>query len=315
MATKVALNQIEVVDLYVNVYPEIPWPKSLQPFKQKLAHWIRPFVKLQQQAQPLFHRIPRSLQSLTDEITIPASLPHLALESDIFDLAREMERNKVSQAAIVPLPPLSSNDFVFYESKRIEGAIPAVFIDPKTMRSAEDLKAFYNRGARLFVIDPLLSGVPIAAPYYKPFLSFLNQKKAPLIIHTGAISSRLFRLPKAGDISEYEDCIADYQDISFLAAHMNFHNPQAAITLAKKYKNLYLLTSWQSTETLMEAIKDLGADKLLFASHWPLLGENMPTQKERLYSLYAEGSLSLEGLSTIFSGNAKKILTASQELS
>lgn len=302
------LSRFEVIDFHVHVYPRLPWPAPVEPFRQHVTQLLRPVSKLQQSAQTWLRLLPEKMRPLTDELGIPMVLPHLLVESDIFDLEREMQREGVSKAVMVPHPPLISNDFVFYESKRIEGAIPAAFIDPETMTSAADIEAFYNRGIRLFKINPLQSGVPAEAPFYKEFLSYLNSKNAIVLLHTGAIASHLFKLPKAGDISEYEPWFQKFPNIRFVAAHMNFHEPEAAILMAQKYNNLYLLTSWQPAETLKQAIRVVGVEKILFASDWPLLGENIRTQKERLWSLFKSGDLSEEDLTAIFSGNAKKLL-------
>jgi predicted TIM-barrel fold metal-dependent hydrolase len=303
------LNSLEVIDFHVHIYPRIPWPGSIDPLRQHLTRLLRPVSKAQQQAQTWLRKLPQAVRHLTDELGVPMVLPHLLVESDVFDLEREMQREGVSRAVVVPHPPLISNDFVFYESKRIDGIIPATFIDPATMKTASDLDAFYNRGVRLFKINPLQSGVPVEAPFYKEFLSYLNSKKAILLIHTGALSSHLFKLPNTGNIAEYQNWFRDYPDIRFIAAHMNFHDPDVAIQMAQRFNNLYLLTSWQPAETLKKAIKTLGADRILFASDWPLLGENIRTQKARLVSLVEKGDLPEEDLVAIFSGNAKKLLS------
>jgi predicted TIM-barrel fold metal-dependent hydrolase len=308
MPTKTKLNQFEVIDFHVHVYPRLPWPESVEPVRQQIAQALRPLSKLQQSAQSLLRHIPAKVRPITDELGVPMVLPHLLVESDIFDLEREMHRESVTKAIVVPHPPLMSNDFVFYESKRIPGTIPAAFIDPETIKSTHDLEAFYNRGIRLFKINPLQSGVPAEAPYYKQFLSFLNSKKAILLLHTGAISSHLFKLPATGDIADYERWFQNYPDIRFVAAHMNFHEPEKAIAMAQKFNNLYLLTSWQAADTLKKAIRAIGSEKVLFASDWPLLGENISTQKQRLWSLFEKGDLNEEELSAIFSENAKKLL-------
>jgi len=303
------MNGFEVIDFHVHVYPQTPLSEPLAPVRKQLTQWFRPLSKMQQKAVSFAHKIPPSLRTISDEVSIPLLVPHLLIESDIFDLEREMLRESVSRAVVVAHPPLISNDFVFYESKRIQGIIPAVFIDPDTMKSSSDLDAFYNRGVRLFKINPQQSGVPADAPYYKDFLSYLNNKKAVLLVHTGALSSHFFRLPNSGNIKEYQTWFRDYPDIRFIAAHMNLHEPKEAIQMAQKYNNLSLLTSWQPASVLKQAIETLGPEKILFASDWPLLGENIHTQKERLWSLYKKGVLNEDGLRAILSGNAKKILT------
>ncbi len=303
-----SINGLEVIDFHVHVYPQTPLSAPLAPVRQQLTQWLRPLSKIQQKAVSLSHKIPSSLRMISDEIGIPFLVPHLLIESDVFDLEREMQKESVSRVVVVPHPPLANNDFVFYESKRIQGAIPVVFIDPDTMKSSSDLDAFYNRGVKLFKINPLQSGVPADAPFYRDFLSYLNNKKAILLIHTGALSSRFFRLPNSGHIKEYETWFRNYPEIRFVAAHMNLHEPQEAIQMARKYTNLSLLTSWQPTTALQRAIESLGPTRLLFASDWPLLGENIHTQKERLWTLYQKGILNDEALRLILSGNAKRLL-------
>jgi len=302
------LSGMEVIDFHVHIYPQTPLSEPLAPVRKQLTQWLRPLSKFQHQAQALTRLIPAPLRPLRDELSVPFLLPHLLIESDIFDLEREMHRESVSKAVVIPNPPLISNDFVFYESKRIQGLIPAVFIDPDTMNSVNDLEVFYNRGLRLFKVNPLQSGVPIDAPFYKDFLTFLNSKKAVVLIHTGVLHSHIFRLPSVGHIKEYAAWFRDYPDIHFVAAHMNLYEPHDAIQMAQKFNNLSLLTSWQPTSVLKQALQNLGPEKLLFASDWPLIGENIRTQKERLWALVEEGHLSEDGLRAILSKNAKKLL-------
>lgn len=304
-------NSLKIIDFHVHVYPHLPWPAAVEPLRLRLNQLLRPLSRFQQEAQTWLRQLPSASRPVTDELGVPMVLPHLLIESDVFDLAREMEQENVVKAVIVPHPPLISNDFTFYESKRVEGLIPATFIDPETMASANDLDAFYNRGVRLFKINPLQSGVPTEAPFYKEFLDYLNKKKAILLIHTGGLSSHLFKLPKAGNIREYEHWFQHYPDIRFVAAHMNFHDPETAIELAEDYDNLYLLTSWQPAKAIQEAIKRIGHDKILFASDWPLIGNNIRTQKERLWSLHRQGVLTENELRAIFFENAQKLLSSS----
>ena len=308
-SSKKPLNQFEIIDFHVHVFPRLPWPENIDSLRHKVTNWLRPISQLQQEAQTWLRKLPQTLRPISDELAIPLVLPHLLIESDIFDLQKEMETEKVRKAVLIPHPPMISNDFIFYESNRIEGVIPAAFIDPKTMKSANDLDAFYQRGIRLFKVNPLQSGVPAEAPYYKEFLSYLNQKQCGLLLHTGALASHFFKLPNSGAIQEYESWIRDYPNIKFIAAHMNFHEPLKAISLAKKFENLFLLTSWQPEAALKTAIESIGCDRLLFASDWPLLGQNISVQKKRLYSLHQQGILSELELESIFSSNAEQLLS------
>ncbi len=300
-----------VIDFHVHLYPPIPLPEEAKKVRTTLRHLLTPLTKYQHELQTWFRKIPLGPRKLLHEVTVPAILPHLILESNLDDLMEQTQKCNVSKIVVIPHPPLLSNDFIFYECRKSpEKLITATFIDPDTLKTADDLAAFYSRGVRIYKINPLQSGVPASAPYYDKFLEFLNSKKAIVILHTGNIYSHVYKSPESADAGNYSHWFERYPNIQFLLAHMNLHEPEKAITLAEKYSNVFLLSSWQSAAVILKAVKKLGAQKILFASDWPMLGNNIAHQKQLFLELYKKGSLTENEVQMIFYDNAKNLLSS-----
>jgi predicted TIM-barrel fold metal-dependent hydrolase len=299
-----------VIDFHVHLYPVLPLPEEVKKVRNVLRDMLTPFSGWQHQVQTWARKIPSGPRKILDELGTSAVLPHLLLESHYEDLLQQMQQHNVEKAVVVPHPPLLTNDFVFYECRRApDQLITCTFIDPQTIKKKEDLAAFYNRGVRVFKVNPIQSGVPAEAPYYEEFLEYLNDKKAIVILHTGNIYSRLFKSPESGDVTHYAPWFERFTGIRFCLAHMNFHEPEKAMYYAEKFKNVYLFTSWQPASVILKATERIQVDKILFASDWPLLGNNIALQKIRIIELLEKGELEDEQVKMIFYDNAKRLLT------
>jgi predicted TIM-barrel fold metal-dependent hydrolase len=299
-----------VIDFHVHLYPELPLPEEVKKVRNVLRDMLEPISGWQHEVQTWMRKMPAGPRKILDELGTPSVLPHLLLESHYADLLQQMQQHSVEKAVVIPHPPLLTNDFVFYECRRApEQLVTCTFIDPQTIKSKEDLAAFYNRGVRVFKINPIQSGVPAEAPYYEEFLEYLNQKKSIVILHTGNIYSRLFKSPDTGDVTHFAPWFERFTDIRFLLAHMNFHEPEKAMYYAEKHKNVYLFTSWQPASVILKATERVQAEKILFASDWPLLGNNIALQKARVLELLEKNELNEDEVKLIFYDNAKRLLT------
>lgn len=299
-----------IIDFHVHIYPTLPLPEEVKRVRNVLRDMLEPFSGIQHELHSWLRKVPSGPRKILDELGTPAVLPHLLLESHYDDLIRQMQEHRVEKAVVIPHPPVLTNDFVFYECRKApEKLVTCTFVDPLTIKKKEDLAAFYNRGVRIFKINPLQSGVPAEAPYYEEFLEYLNQKKAIVILHTGNIYSRLFKSPDSGDVTHYAPWFERFTEIRFLLAHMNFHEPEKAIYYAEKYTNVYLFTSWQPASAILKATERTQADKILFASDWPLLGNNIALQKTRILDLLEKNELNEDEVRLIFYENAKRLLS------
>src|SRR5262249_55470294 len=150
-------------------------------------------------------------------------------------------------------------------------------------RPAQALKSCAKKGARLLKIHPAADGEGPDSPRYRAMLEVAESLNLPVIIHTGCMHSRvLYRDPEMGKAERFAPWFEAYPQTSFILAHMNFHEPETAIDLAEKYANVFVDTSWQPTEVIAEAVRRMGARKILFATDWPFIGNNLSIGVDRV---------------------------------
>lgn len=299
----------KLIDFHVQIFPLPELNNTLGSLRGLARDLSAPLSWVNHEIHSKLRMIPGPARKWVDELSAPLALPHLLLESSSEDLIKQMQKYNVIKAVTVAHPPWSSNDYIFYEARRFEEFIPSILLDPKTVQSKEDLESFYNRGVRVFKVHSALTGEPSDSSYYPSLLEWLNGKKVAVIVHTGEMHSQiLFKSPKAAKVSEFEPWFRKYQHIQFVLAHMNFHEPDLAIRSAKNHLNVLLLTSWQPENVIAQAVQEAGAHKVLFASDWPLIGDNVGLQKHRIQNLVDEKKITALDADKIFLENSLQLL-------
>jgi predicted TIM-barrel fold metal-dependent hydrolase len=89
---------------------------------------------------------------------------------------------------------------------------------------------------------------------------------------------------------------------------MNYHDPLAALDLAEEHANVRVDTSWQPTEIIGEAVRRLGAEKVLFGTDWPLMGQNIAVGLARVRDCVATGMFTQADADLVLGGNAARLL-------
>ena len=88
---------------------------------------------------------------------------------------------------------------------------------------------------------------------------------------------------------------------------MNFHEPSVALDLVEKHPNVFVDTSWQPAEVIGEAVRRVGAERVLFGTDWPFVGNNVNIGLARIRDCIQAGSLTEEQSMLILGVNAAKI--------
>ena len=89
---------------------------------------------------------------------------------------------------------------------------------------------------------------------------------------------------------------------------MNFHFPQVALDLMEKHRNVYADTSWQPAEVIGEAVRRVGAEKILLGSDWPILGGNISVALSRINECVETGRITAADRDLILGENAVRVL-------
>ena len=309
-----------IVDFHTHVFPatiekslldRLPGAQlsKLEEFRKRARGFIKPFSKAVHRAQTVVRHLPEGTRDRLDRLTGIVPFPNLLFESTPNDLIDAMNEASVDHAVIVAHPPVISNEFVLELASDHPRLVAAVNLPPGTQRSKALLTRFHKRGARLLMLHPAADGEGPDSKHYAKLLPVAEDLGLPVAIHTGKIHSHvLYKSPEMGRAELFEPWFEKYKKIQFVLAHMNFHDPQRAMDIAQRHENVFLDTSWQPPEAIGEAVRRVGADRVLFASDWPFVGNNLKVGLKRIRECLTIGLLNEEQSEQILGTNALKLL-------
>lgn len=197
--------------------------------------------------------------------------------ADVEVTLRHMEEVGIDRTVIFPI---SGTDFEKpnQEIAEICGRYPGKFIgfakhDPRT--EAGRIRAMLRRE-----VESLgLKGLKLHEHPTREVLDTVAELGIPILYH----SSR---------VSDFHLIASEYPQISFIVAHLgsfasgNWTEHMAAISVARRYPNVYLDTSSVVFQKFLEmAAKELGPTKLIFGSDGPELDSRVELYKVRLLKL------------------------------
>jgi predicted TIM-barrel fold metal-dependent hydrolase len=313
---------LPAIDLHSHVFPDrldpvlslLPpeWnaPSLWRELREQVRGWTGPLVRGIHRAQPTVRHFPKSVRLSIDELTGTFTLPSLLVESTLPDLLQRMEEAGIQKAVVVAQAPFASNEFVLEAAEESDGRlIPAVNFGPSEDRPALAFGKAVTRGARFLKIHPAADGENADSPRYLALLRKAADLGVPVILHTGCLQSHLiYRSPELGDPRHFEAWFRRFPHVTFVLAHLGFHDPKGALELAARYENLLLETSWQPAEIIGEAVRLVGAERVVFGTDWPFIGDNFRIGLERLERAGESDGLSREQLEQIAFRNALRLL-------
>ena len=307
------------IDFHVHVLPTPPMLENqalepLRQLKEQARTLLAPVVRGLHGVQPLVRHLPELTRKAVDEI-VSTLLPTagVLLESTPTDLIQAMDASGIDRCILIAQPPLASNEAILDLCQRHSDRLVAA-VNPGRERvlkkgGSSILREWHELGARVLKIHAAADGIDPRGDEYREWIDLADELRMPVILHTGCFHSHLaHRSPELSEATRFESWFADWPNVTFVLAHMNFHDPLTAIELAEKHENLLLDTSWQPSETIGEAVRRIGSRRILFGSDWPLLGRNFEVGLERIEDARKSGFLTEEDCERILGGNAEDLL-------
>ena len=298
-----------IVDCHVHAFP-VRGEKigSLAKLRKGARLWLRPFTASIHHAQPIIRHLPKPLRVRLDEVSALVPLPILLVESTPNDLKEAMENADVDFALLIAHPPFASNEFVLKACAQDPKLIPVVNVPSGTAQPGEAFKEYVKAGAKALKIHPAADGEGVDSPRYEMLLTAAAELRLPVILHTGCFHSHLlYKDPMQGQAQRFAPWFERFREIPFVLAHMNFHDPNIAFDLAEAHPNVYMDSSWQPAETIGEAVRRVGAERVLFGSDWPFVGNNISIGLKRIRECVEAGTLNEKESRLILGENASKL--------
>lgn len=309
-----------MIDVHCHAFP--------QPKIERITRWV-PGLKSARSAgrsvwslaSPSLHtmqtyvrHLPTPLRESLDQWGSLVPLSGLIFESTLNDLITSLRKNAIQKAVLIAHPQSITNAFVLEAARRHPEIIPAVNLTPGTPQPGTVLEAFIREGARALKIHAAADGEGPDSPHYRALLNIANEARIPVILHTGCFHGKFFyKNPKASEASLFEPWFSQFPKLTFILAHMNFHKPDVAIDLAERYSNVVLDTSWQPAEIIGEAVRRAGADRVLFGSDWPFLGNSHSVMRNRIEDCVQSGWISRAQADRVLGFNAARVFGLTSE--
>lgn len=291
-------------DSHCHIYPAPALPAQLQSLKSKTRALAKPFTRATHSTFLGLRALPAALRKVTEEFGVALAASHLLIESTEEDRKEEVEEANIIGSLVVSHPPLISNKFTLEVCERNSTYIPALQFEGKGPIS-EFVGLMKKKKIKVLKIHPMAEGKGPKDKDYLDLLEAAEENNWIVVVHSGEVWAHLgFKKPGLGNIELFFDWFKDFPRVKFVAAHMNIHAPRALLDLDPFPDNLWVTLSWQNSASMNLAIQTLGADRLLFATDWPLLGGNGLLHAEKLHKAMTMNRLSSADREKIWRLNA-----------
>lgn len=187
------------------------------------------------------------------------------------ELFREMDLYKVDRAVICPVDRYiavdnqEGNDFVLQAVRRHPERLYAfATANPwYGQRAVDELRRALDEGARGIKLNPALQGFLLCDDLVYPIVELAQDRNIPLYFHTGTPA---YALP-----TQLSELAMRFPDVKFIMGHMGSTDFKLeAVAAAKMSQNIYLETSWILPNLVIRAVREVGADRVIFGSDSPL---------------------------------------------
>ncbi|MBY0471886.1 amidohydrolase family protein [bacterium] len=280
---------------------------ALGELRRKARVLLKPWTKTLHETQTWVRQLPEGPRKVIDQIGGVMTLPSLLVESNFDDMIEGMDVAGIDVGVVIP-HAYASNELVLEACRDNPRLIAAVTVPVGTAKPGAHLKSLAKKGAKVLKIHAAADGEAPHAPRYKASLKAAGELGMPVIIHTGCFHSALFfKEPELGNVSHYEHWFEAHPETQFVLAHMNLHKPEAALDIAEKNPNVWVDTSWQPVEIIAEAVRRIGAERVLFGSDWPIIGHNLEVGITRIQECVEAGWMSQAEADQILGLNAVKL--------
>lgn len=302
---------MNIIDFHAHAIPNAPLEGVLPASVRTMARfWSRPLSRAFHDVQPWMRFLPDLGRVALEEAAGLMTAPFLFVEASIQDLEISMDRNGIEKTLLIASPPKMPNDWLLslLENEKFSSrfVVAVNFPAGSTENPAGEVKKYFDRGVRFLKIHPASDGATPDHESYRKQLQIASDLGMTVILHTGCMHSHLFyKNPRGGSALLYEDWYRNFPSTKFFLAHMNMDQPAVAMDLAEKYPNLLLETSWQPSETIAEAVRRIGADRIFLGSDWPFLGNNQKIAIQRVKAAVHSQMISEEDGKKILGQNAR----------
>lgn len=226
------------------------------------------------------------------------------------ELIQSMDKQGIDHAVVYSLEPLTKTQELLELTKPHRDRISIFASVNKEIKDRVGYLAPYveSGAVRGIKIHPQVGGYSNDEIYndVKDVIALAGEYHLPVSFHTGHIPvEALTGIGGNVDVKSIEPLIKAFPECTIILNHIGWESWREVLTLATRYPNLMVETSWQPAHVVRRAVKTIGAERVLFGSDFPMFQQWQalrevrralhPDEFEKVASLNA---LRLLGLST-----------------
>lgn len=221
-------------------------------------------------------------------------------------LIDRMNRNDIDHSVIHSIEPFTSTANILEIIQPYKDRL-SVFasVDRENPDPVGYLKPFIEHGSVAGIkFHPIVGGYACGELLFrmKDVVQLAEEAELPVLIHTGHIPvDRLKGIAGCSEIQALEPLVRAFPMVKFILAHIGWESWREVLTLATKYPNVMVETSWQPARVIRRSVDLLGSRRVLFGSDFPLF-------KQSTALAHVRSALSTREFVDVASVNSRRLL-------
>ena len=219
-------------------------------------------------------RVAATLEATLSTMAAPAVLCTGTLNR----LIESMDRHGVQRTVLISGPPVATNAWLLRTCREQAGGrfiavptLPDVPADADAAAWAAGFEKLADGGAGGFKLHANLEGLPPRHAAYRAMFEVARARGLFVIIHTGCFEIVSYKRKAPSEPADFAHLLQDYPEVKVCLAHMNRDHPERAWEVMRRFEQVYTDTSWQPAERIRQAVREVGLERILLGSDWPLL--------------------------------------------
>ncbi|MEW5692168.1 MAG: amidohydrolase family protein, partial [Candidatus Hydrogenedentota bacterium] len=183
------------------------------------------------------------------------------------------KKNGVNKAILLPIEPNVKTEYVIELSKKYQEFIPFASVDFSQTDYLARLKFNIENGCKGIKIHPVIQKIHPEDERIANILEEFSKYNLPVCFHTGPARAGFIKIDaeKFAYPENFINLLKKFPKMKFIFVHMGLEYYNIVIEMALKFKNIYLDTSFQPPKTILKALQNLGCERLIFGSDFPLV--------------------------------------------
>lgn len=227
--------------------------------------------------------IPPEEAHLEEAVGIEEAFTNRNFSASLKEMQKTMARNQIDYCAVMPVLPHVSFEDIKAASLVDRRIIPFTSIDFSMGEAAgEKLLEDVSDGAKGLKIHPVIQNVRLDEKRIYVALEKWAESGLPVLPHIGVAEyfppeKAYMDTPQNGEIEPFLKIVKDFPNINFIAGHGGNESWQKLLETCVDTKNVFIDTSMATPTSIKSYLKEWGSERMLFASDWPWLGQEVAT--------------------------------------